>query len=215
MEPLRGLARQAANQIHVDALKAGFPQPAHHPPQLLHRHHPVHRPLHLGIGVLDAEADAVEAQGPQVQGLFAIDEFRVDLNRGLQIGRQIEMVGHQAPELALFLGVEVIGRTAAPVHLGQAPPLGQQAGDQLQLLLQGLQVGGHHRRAQLGGDAVAAAIPTGMAAEGHMHVERKGLLAGAGQLGRQIRRPDTAVELGRRGVAGVAGHRLVVFEQQL
>ena len=70
--------------------------------------------------------------------------------------------------------------------------------------------------AMMGGvQKVARAVQSGMAAEGHMHVERQGFVAGAGQLGRQIRRPDAAVELGRRGVAGVAGHRLVVFEQQL
>ncbi len=122
VKALRGLQGQPADQVHIHAVEGGLPQPLHGVPQLLRRHNPVHGLLHLGVGVLDAEADAVEAQLAQLQGPVAAEEFRVHLDRGLQVGLQIEVLGDQVPELALLGGMEVVGGAAPPVQLGQAPP---------------------------------------------------------------------------------------------
>jgi len=118
-KPLRGLLGQAADQIHIHAGETSLPQPAHHPPQLLHRHHTVHGFLHVGVCVLNAEADAVEAQLAQLQHRITAEELGIDLDRGLQIRLQIELRCDQLPELGGFLPVEVVGSAAPPVQLGQ------------------------------------------------------------------------------------------------
>ena len=215
LEAFRCLQRQAADQIDVDTLEVGLANPGHRPPQLLHRHHPVHRCLHLGIGILDAEADAVEAEVPQGLDLLPVHQFGIQLDRGLQIGVEIEVLGDQVPQLGQLTVVEVVGCATAPVQLGQTAPLRQLGTHQLQFPGQGQQVGRHHLRTQLGGDAIAAAVPAGMAAEGHMHIERQ---RGAGwrrQLGRHGAGPHGGAE-GRGGrIAGVTGYGTVVLEQQL
>ena len=47
-----------------------------------------------------------------------------------------------------------------------------------------------------------------------MHIQRERSLAGQGQLRPQLLGPHAGMEGGRGGIAGVAGHRPVVFEQQ-
>lgn len=50
-------------------------QPAHSPLKLLHWHHRVRRLLTIGIDALDANADAIQAQGQELQGLVSIDQW--------------------------------------------------------------------------------------------------------------------------------------------
>ena len=80
------------------------------------------------------------------------------------------MTCDQLPQPLLLGDGEVVGRASPPVELNQPAPLAGVARDQRQLPGQGLQVGLHHLRAGAGGDAVAAAEPAGIAAEGHVHV---------------------------------------------
>jgi hypothetical protein len=123
LKTLRGLQRQPTDQIHVDALELRLAHPGHDPPQLIRRHDPIDGPLNFGVGVLDSEADAIEAELPQRQHLVAVKEFGIDFNRGLQACAEIKMGLDQSPENGLLIGGEVIRGASAPVELGEAPPL--------------------------------------------------------------------------------------------
>ena len=101
------------------------------------------------------------------------------------------------------------------MQLCHATPLGHGGAQQRQLLGHSRQVGLDHLGAQLGSESMATAIPAGMTAERHMHIERQRILAGDGQLGRQIGGPNAGMEGCGGGVAGVAGHRLVVLAEQI
>ena len=125
------------------------------------------------------------------------------------------MATDQLPQLGRFLAIQIVRGAAAPMHLRQSPPLGHGLGDQLQFLCQRGEIGLHHLGTELGGDPVAAAIPAGMATEGHMDVQRQGRVRDYRQLLSQLEVAHIGAKRSGGGVAGVTGHRPIVFEQQL
>lgn len=211
---LRCLQGQATDQIDVDALEFGLTHPGHRTTQLIDRHQPVDGALHQRVGVLNPVADAAEAQASQMQHRVTIEQLGIHLDRGLQIALQFEAAGHQLPKPCDLVAVEIIGCAAAPVQLSQRTPGRAQLIDQFQFPCQGLEIGSDRPGSGLGGDAVAAAIPAGMPAEGHMHVQGDRISRELLQLALQIRRTDPLAEGSGGRIAGVARHRPVVLQQQ-
>ena len=64
-ETLGGLVGQAVDQVHVDALEAKLARLGDQFGGHFQRLHAIHRLLHLGIEILNAHAQAVEAQPAQ------------------------------------------------------------------------------------------------------------------------------------------------------
>ena len=82
---------EAVDEVDVGAADAAPPGAGEHLAGDLGRLHPVDRPLHLGVEVLDAEADAVDAglgEGVEV-GRGAAP--RIDLDRDLGAGGEREV----------------------------------------------------------------------------------------------------------------------------
>jgi hypothetical protein len=68
---LRRLLGQAVDQVGIDRLEVQRAR-GHQVAHALERLHAVHRLLHVGVEVLHAEADAVEAHGRQVRQAFGV-----------------------------------------------------------------------------------------------------------------------------------------------
>ncbi len=179
------LARQPVDQVDVDRIEA---QPARRRHQVEHlpgRLDPVHRLLHGGVEILDAEAQAVEAQSrPGVARRSRVDGARVDLDRILAVRRQREGAaqhGHQRPQARRRPGRSACrrpGAAGAPPRRGRAaPPAGRprapgSAGTRARLLV------------VPGDDLVAGAVVAQRFAERDVHVERQRQRAGAGAVPR-------------------------------
>ncbi len=147
---------------------------------------PVDRLQDGPVEVLHAEADAVEAELAQQPHLLGRGDDGVDLEGDLGAGREDEAVAQHRHQAAQARLVEVVGRAAAPVQLGDAPTRAEPIGHQVDLPLQPVEV-------RVGGfapsrdDHVAAAEGAALLAERHVDVERQRPVGG-GRGGRAARR---------------------------
>ena len=172
VERLRGLLRQAVDQIDVDRLE---PDPAgslHERKHLLSGLRPVHRLLHRRVEILHAETEPVEAEfGQRVQALL-VHGPGVDLDRILTTGGEREAASQHAHELAQ-LDVAEKGRTA-PAQMQLRDHLAQThvRGVEIDLATQVAQV----LRATfmvLGDDLVAGAVVAQRLTERNVHIQRQ------------------------------------------
>ena len=111
-EALGRLPGQPVDEVGIDGDVAQLAGARHQPLHHLERLDAVHRLLHLGVEVLNPEAEAVEAERAEVGQSFGRHGARVDLDRDLGVRRQAErraQRGHHPREL----GVGEEGRRAA------------------------------------------------------------------------------------------------------
>ena len=97
LERLRRLLRQAVDQVGVDRLEAERARRAHQVTHALEALHAVHRLLHRRVEVLDAEADAVEAQSRPARQALGVRGARIDLDRDLGARRDAERRAQRWP----------------------------------------------------------------------------------------------------------------------
>ena len=172
LETFRGLVGQAVDQIHVEALETEFArgddQIARHFVGL----HAMNRFLHLGLKILDAHAQAVEAEAAQRFQMRAIGDAWVNFDADLRIGRERKTLARVAEKILHLRGSQIGGRSAAPVKLNHGAIFRNALADVLDLALQGIEVGNRDVFIFLNGN-IAGAEQAEAFAEGNVHVERK------------------------------------------
>ncbi len=201
-------------------MKAGHPRRA----DQVRRHclglDAVDRALHLGIEILHAQAQPIEALPAQHRHPRRADRARIDLDRILpfRVGREVEPLA-QARQQSVHLGVsQVSWRAAAEMQLRQFVPAGEQAplhGDLALQVSEVLDSLGMVVRDQL----VAGAVVAQRLAKWNVHVQRQRPRRGAAGAGRG-RHPvvggaEAGTEAVGRRIRGVARARLVQAPDQL
>ena len=73
--------------------------------------------LHFGMKILNAHAQAVEAETAQGFEMLAAGDARIDFDADFGVGREGEALAGEAEEIFHLRGREIGGRAAAPVEL--------------------------------------------------------------------------------------------------
>ena len=172
----------------------------------------MHRELHLRIEVLDSEAQPVEPHLPQPCQPLPTHGTRVDLDRILAVGIQLEMLPQELHEPRQLVIRKKRGRAAAQVQLAHGQALAATLGVQLHLAPEVVQI--PHGPAVVTRDhLVAGAVVAHRLAEWHMHIQRDRRDAGRGMRGpltqglEVVSLAKTAGEpvgCGKRGIARAA-----------
>ena len=216
-EGLRRLQRQPVDQVDVDAVETALAAVVEEIFGLLVALVAVHDGLDLGREVLHTHAQPVEAHVAQRVDVRVRGHARIDLDRHLGFGQDLEAIAHRLVEPSqLFRGV-VGRRAAAPVVLRDLAPVRQMLRHEVDLAVQVVHVLGGALGA-LGDRDVAAAEGTALVAEGQMEIEGQRLVGqgiGLRELVLVLRLADAVVELDRRRVRRVARAGPVVLAQQL
>src|SRR5467141_4570472 len=167
------LVGKAVNQIDVDAIEAEFAggeeQVARHFVGL----NAMHRLLHIGMEVLNAHAQTVEAELAQGFEMLAGGYARVDLYAYFTVGVEMKVLFGECEQILDLFGSQVRWRAAAPMELHHGAILRDAAADALHLPLQHVKIRRRDVLVPLDDD-VARAKEAETFTEGSMHVERNG-----------------------------------------
>ncbi len=207
-EPRLALMGQPIDEVDIDRAHPD-------PPQRLRRlgGHPVilrpaDRLLHVRIEVLHAEARPGGADRGERLDRAAVEAAGVDLEGDLCVGGEAEGAGERLCDAEQGGGGQDGGGAAAPVEMADLEG-GGAGGDEADLLDQRLGIG---EQGAVGADrgGVAAAIPTELAAERDVDVERgRGSGGEGGERRLRLIRANGLREMGRGRVARIAGQALV------
>ena len=213
---LGGLERQPIDQVEVGGLEAEPPRVLEKLLRHLVRLVATDRLLDVGVEVLHAHREPIEAEVAQRLEVLDGGHPRVDFDRHLRIVLELEVspdVGVDAPHL---LRRVVGGGAAAPVILGDGAIALQATAHLRDLLLEMHEVAGRDA-ALLRDHDVAAAEEAALLAERQVDVEtdRSAALRGSPQMHRVLGGADAIVELDGGGVRRVPGPRLVVALQEV
>jgi hypothetical protein len=166
-----GEARVAAALVDVQRALAALPAADGH--------------LHGLLEVLHAQADAVEAGRAQERHLFGRGDARVDLQRDLGVGRQVERAAEHRQGAAHLGLAQVVRRAAAPMELHHAPVRADQRGDHRQFLLDTVEILGDG--VLLARDQrIAPAVEAMLRAEGQVQVDGQFVSGLLGQFGQRL-----------------------------
>ena len=169
---LRRLLGQAVDQVDIDRLEADAPRRSQQAAHLLEGLDAVHRLLHVGIEILHAEVQPVEAQRGQMLQALGRGGARVDLDRQLGARRELEVLAQQGHQLA-ELGIAQEGGRATPqVQLRHALAAAQHRHVQRHLLGQHVQILGG-LVVVFGDDLVAGAVVADRFTERDVQVHRQ------------------------------------------
>jgi len=178
-----------------------------------------HGLLHLGVGVLHAHRDAVEAQLAQLAQVIHGGHDRVDLYGDFRVGQEIEGIAQPADHVTELFGLQVGGRATTEVQPAHSTLLAEFGSVEPDVLFKDIHVGDGHFVLWCD-DHVATAVEATALAERNMHVEgERRCLARVVALCVVVQRLLHAVGIeltpGRsRGIAGVARSRPIVFLEQ-
>ena len=206
----RGLPRQTVNEVGVDRgvadLAGLLDQRTHRLERLL----AMHRLLHIGVEVLHAKTQPVETHASQAPQAHFVDRARVDLDRHLGVGGDVEGCAQHVHQAREFIVTEEGGRAAAEVQLGQHLMATEHGHVQLDLALERLEVFAG-TLVVTGDDLVARAVVADRLAKRDVHVQRQRHRGARGHLLRSPRqclpvlaRAEGVYETIGRRVGGVA-----------
>ena len=105
------------------------------------RLHAVNRFLHLGLEILNAHAQAVEAEAAQGFQVRAIGDARINFDADFRIRREGKSLARVAEKIFHLRGSQIGGRSAAPVKLNHRTILRYALAHVLDFAFQGVQVG--------------------------------------------------------------------------
>src|SRR6266851_7016930 len=125
------LVGKAVNQIYVDAVEAEIARGEEKVARHLVGLDAVHRLLHIGVEVLNAHAETVEAELAQSFEVLAGGYTRVDFDTNLAVGVEMEMLFRECEEILDLLGGEVGWRATAPMELDDRAIFRNAAADAL------------------------------------------------------------------------------------
>ena len=95
----------------------------------------------FGIEILDAHAEAIEAEAAQGFQMRAVGDARIDFDADFSVGREGKLLGERAEKIFHLRGRQIGGRAAAPVKLHHRAFLGDASGDVLNFVLERREVG--------------------------------------------------------------------------
>ena len=173
---LQGLPRQAVDQIHGDIPEACLADALEGADRLGVGVGPTNFLEDFVVVALDAQADPVEALGPEPVEQPVVDGIGVCLEGDLRIGGDIEAAPDGGEKDRQSVGPKEAGRAAAKVdgiHLvigRQSPRLLDMVADRVQIAVQKVIVLGRQR--------IKVAILALTAAEGHVDVNAQGRFVG-------------------------------------
>src|SRR5713226_9572819 len=209
------LMRQAINQIDIDAVKAerarGLQKVARQFEWLV----AVDRLLHLGMKILDAHAEPVEAEPAECFQVRPRGHARVDLDADFGVLRKSEALASGAEEVFYLFRRQISWRSSAPVKLNHGPFARHAAADALHFFLQHIEVGRRDALIFLD-DHVARAEKAQALAKRNVHVERnrRARLFGLGMHFFQIVWTKGLVPHWRGWIARIARARAVVAHKK-
>ena len=163
------LVRQAIDQVDVNAVKAklacGDEQIAGHFEWL----DAVNRLLHFGMEILDAHAEAIEAQLAKRFEVRSRRDTGIDFDADFAVWRKVETLARKSEEVFDLHRGKIRGRAAAPMELHNGAIFRNATADALRFTLEHIQIRrrdtfvflNHH---------VAGAEQAKALAEGDMHV---------------------------------------------
>ncbi len=166
--------------------------------------------------ILNAHAQAVEAQAPQGFQMRCGRHARVDLDADFGVRRERESLGRESKQAFHLFGRQIGGRAAAPVKLHDGAFARNEAADVLDFALQYFDV--RRRDAVILGDHhVAGAEQAQAFTERKVHVERyrSARRIGGGVVALQIVRAEIILPDRSRRIARVARPGPIVFLQKL
>ena len=212
---VRRLVGKAVNQIDVDAIEAEFARGEEQVARHFVGLNAMHRFLHIGVEVLNAHAETVEAELAQSFEMLAGGYARVDLDAYFTVGVEMKVLFGECEQILDLIGCQVRWRAAAPMELDHGAILRDAAADALHLPLQHVKI----RRGDvlvLLDDDVARAKEAETLTEGNVHVQRNGR---PGTLGLfvhpfEIGWAESVVPDRRRGIARIAGPWTIVFGKE-
>jgi hypothetical protein len=126
---LGGLQRQAVDQVHIDAVKAQLPRGLDQIARHFQRLDAMNCRLHLRMEVLDAHAQAIEAQAAQCFQMRQRGDPRIDFDSDLRVGRKSEAFRSVAEELFHLFRGQVRWSAASPVELHDWAVAGNESAD--------------------------------------------------------------------------------------
>ena len=127
-EALGSLQRQAVDQVDVDAVKAEPARLFDQAPRHFERLDAVNCFLHFGMKILNAHAQAVEAEPPQRFKMRVRRHARIDLDADLRVRRERKSLGREAEQAFHLFRRQIRRRAAAPVKLHNGPFVGKRSG---------------------------------------------------------------------------------------
>src|SRR5277367_6523834 len=98
----------------------------------------MNRFLHLGLKILDAHAEAVEAEAAQGFQMSAIGNARINLDADLRVWGEGKSLARVAEQIFHLRGSQIGGRSATPVKLNHGTVLRNALADMLDLAFQGI-----------------------------------------------------------------------------
>src|SRR5882672_9040390 len=140
-ESVGGLVGQAVDQIDVDTVEAELASGEEEVASHFVRLNSMNRLLHLGLEVLDAHAETVEAQLAESFEMLAGSYAGIDFDADFTVGIEMEMLFREGEEILDLLGREVGGCAAAPVELDDRTIFRNAAADALHFLLEHVKIG--------------------------------------------------------------------------
>ena len=204
-EPGHRLLRQAVDQVAVDRDEAVGAGGVDHQARLGLALDPVDRLLHLGIEVLDADRDPVEAELAEEGDGLGVDLARIDLDRDLGVGRDAERAAQHAHEVVISSRARNVGVPPPQCSCSTGGRALDHAADDADLAADVPDVLGA-AAVVLGDDLVAGAVVADGVAERHVHVQRQRLRVHRVPLVARVQRVD--VVLGPEPVVKAVGGRV-------
>src|SRR2546429_346355 len=209
------LVGKAVNQIDVDAIKAEIPRGEEQVAGHFVGLNAVHRLLHIGMEVLNAHAETVEAELAQSFEMLAGGHTGVDLDANFTVGVEMEMLFRKCEQVLDLFGRQVRRCAPAPMELDYGAILRDAAADAFHLPLQHVKIGWCDAFVLLDND-VACAKEAEAFTEGNVHVQRNGCPSTLGLFMHpfEIGRTESIVPDRRGGIAGIARPRAIVLGEK-
>ena len=214
-EAVRRLVRQAVNQIHVDALETETARAEEQVARHFVGLQAMHRFLHVGVKILDAHAEAVEAELAEGFKMCARCDAWIDFDADFTIRCEVKAFACKCKKILDLLRGKIRRCAAAPMELHYRALFGNAAADAFGLALQHVEI----RRGDvfvLLDHHIAGAKQAEALAERDMHVQGNGCFRVfcLSENFFEVRRAERVVPNGRGRIAGVARAGTIVFRKE-
>src|SRR5690348_6169583 len=215
-EAIGGLVGQTVNEVDVDAVEAERSCEGNEIAGDFVGLDAVNGFLDFGVEILDAHAEAIEAEAAKGLDVSAGGDTRIDFDADFGVGRERKMSASKREKVFDLRRRKIGGSAAAPVELDNGTRARHAASNASNFFFQGVKVGRRGFMILLDDD-VAGAEEAQAFAEGNVHVERNGRAGAIGLLVEffEVRRAEGIVPDGSGGVTGVARAGTVVASEEL